>query len=200
MQNENKLSAMATAIVAAAEQEAARLRGEAEHEESEVLAECRRAAGESAEKRIAAAQADARAREEKRVVTASFAGRRTLLRFREDCANEVFAAVRERARQAAASGDYPGLLASLLNKGLAAMAGARSARVLLRPEDMVHADALKEAAEGDVELEFEEGDFLLGGLIVECPELSRLADLSFDSALEDLKGRFSEITGFNVEG
>ena len=70
---------------------------------------------------------------------------------------------------------------------------------ITQPEDMAHADALRAAVPG-VELDFEEGDFLLGGLIVECPELSRLADLSFDSALDDLEGRFSEVTGFNMEG
>lgn len=199
MQKENKLSAMAMAIVAAARAEMERARAEAVQEESRVLEECRRAACETAEKRIAAAEAEARARELRRVVTASFALRRSLLCFREDCANEVFEEVRRRAARLAESGDYPALLRALLVRGLAAMPGAESARVLLRREDLGLGAGLSGAVPG-VELSFEEGDFMLGGLVVECPQLSRLADLSFDSALEDLEGRFSDITGFNMEG
>ena len=47
---------------------------------------------------------------------------------------------------------------------------------------------------------FEEGGFSLGGLVFECAEKGRKIDLSFDAALEDLEGRFSEITGFSLEG
>ena len=198
MQNEKKISAMAEAIVSAAELEAEHMREEAQREESEALAECRREAGESVEKRVAAAQAEARAKEEKRVVTASFDGRRELLRFREDCADEVFAAVRERIRQAAAGEGYGAMLRALLEKALAALPGAKSVTVYLRAEDMGQAGGLKAAFPG-VELDFAEGEQALGGLIAECPQLSRRADLTFDSALEDLEGRFAETTGFSME-
>ena len=60
------------------------------------------------------------------------------------------------------------------------------------------APALAGAA-GGVRLEFREGGFSLGGLVLECPERCRRIDLSFDSALEDLEGRFSELTGFSLE-
>ena len=50
-----------------------------------------------------------------------------------------------------------------------------------------------------MELDFAEGEQALGGLIAECPQLSRRADLTFDSALEDLEGRFAETTGFSME-
>ena len=46
---------------------------------------------------------------------------------------------------------------------------------------------------------FAEGEQALGGLVADCPELSRRVDLSFDSALEDLEGRFAETTGFSME-
>ena len=41
---------------------------------------------------------------------------------------------------------------------------------------------------------------VLGGLIVEFPDEHRRADLTFDTALDDLAGRFAEITGFGMEG
>ena len=43
------------------------------------------------------------------------------------------------------------------------------------------------------------GTFLLGGVVLDRPETHRRADLSYDSALLDLRGRFSDITGFDVE-
>ena len=41
--------------------------------------------------------------------------------------------------------------------------------------------------------------FTLGGLVLDCAEAGRKIDLTFDAALEDLEGRFSEITGFSLE-
>ena len=66
------------------------------------------------------------------------------------------AGVRRRARQACSA-------------GLAAVPGAKRARVLLRREDIAHKRHLKAAAP-DVELSFAEGFFDLGGLIIEFPE------------------------------
>ncbi len=63
---------------------------------------------------------------------------------------------------------------------------------------MGYAQGLNSASPG-VKLEFLEGGFSLGGLVLECPERCRRIDLSFDSALEDLEGRFSELTGFSLE-
>ena len=55
------------------------------------------------------------------------------------------------------------------------------------------------AAAPGVELKFVEGAFTLGGLVLDCAEAGRKIDLTFDAALEDLEGRFSEITGFSLE-
>ena len=90
------------------------------------------------------------------------------------------------------------LCVPLLEKALAALPGAKSVTVYLRAEDMGQAGGLKAAFPG-VELDFAEGEQALGGLIAECPQLSRRADLTFDSALEDLEGRFAETTGFSME-
>lgn len=198
MQNDNKLAAFMAAMVSAAEAEAAEMRETAADEEAAALAECRAGTETDSEKRIAAAEADAKNQEDKRITAAAFAAKRELLRFREDCADEVFAAVRERIKSAAAGKDYGKMLCALFKKALDAMPGAERVTVLLRPEDMGHSDALKRAFP-DVELSFAEGEQVLGGLVADCPELSRRVDLSFDSALEDLEGRFAETTGFSME-
>ena len=95
--------------------------------------------------------------------------------------------------------EYGNTLKEQLWRALDAVPGARSARVLLRREDMRFAQSLNAASPG-VRLSFEEGGFSLGGLVFECAEKGRKIDLSFDAALEDLEGRFSEITGFSLEG
>ena len=198
MEKDNKLAAFMAAMVSAAETEAAEVRSDAAEEEAAALEECRAGMERDRERRIAAAEADARSQEDKRVTAAAFAAKHELLRFREDCADEVFAAVRERIRQAAAGEGYGAMLRALLEKALAALRGAESETVYLRAEDMGQAGGLKAAFPG-VELDFAEGEQALGGLIAECPQLSRRADLTFDSALEDLEGRFAETTGFSME-
>ena len=65
---------------------------------------------------------------------------------------------------------------------------------------MGYAQSLNARLARACELSFAEGGFSLGGLVFECPEHCRQIDLSFDAALEDLEGRFSEITGFSHGG
>ena len=79
-----------------------------------------------------------------------------------------------------------------------AIPGAKTVRVLLRREDAGHEAHLRAAAP-EVELSFAEGKFELGGMIIEFPMQHRRADLTFDTALEDLSSRFTEITGFGME-
>ena len=96
------------------------------------------------------------------------------------------------------SAGYAGTLQDQLLRALSAVPGAHSAVVELRHEDMARAADLAAAAPG-VELKFVEGAFTLGGLVLDCAEAGRKIDLTFDAALEDLEGRFSEITGFSLE-
>ena len=44
-----------------------------------------------------------------------------------------------------------------------------------------------------------DGSLAPGGMIIEFPMQHRRADLTFDTALEDLSSRFTEITGFGME-
>lgn len=195
MQEEkSKLEGFTSAVITAAEQHAARINEETEQLEREAIDNYAADLKAAAAKRRAAALADAKVRENKRVVSEGLAAKRSLLQFREDCAADVFAEVRRRVLALHDSAEYAGTLKDQLLRALSAVPGAHSAVVELRHEDMARA-----AAAPGVELKFVEGAFTLGGLVLDCAEAGRKFDLTFDAALEDLEGRFSEITGFSLE-
>lgn len=195
MQEEkSKIEGFTSAVITAAEQHAARINEETEQLEREAIDNYAADLKAAAAKRRAAALADAKVRENKRVVSEGLAAKRSLLQFREDCAADVFAEVRRRVLALHDSPGYAGTLKDQLLRALSAVPGAHSAVVELRHEDMARA-----AAAPGVELKFVEGVFTLGGLVLDCAEAGRKIDLTFDAALEDLEGRFSEITGFSLE-
>ena len=198
MQEEkSKIEGFTSAVITAAEQHAARINEETEQLEREAIDNYAADLKAAAAKRRAAALADAKVRENKRVVSEGLAAKRSLLQFREDCAADVFAEVRRRVLALHDSAGYAGTLKDQLLRALSAVPGAHSAVVELRHEDMARAADL--AAAPGVELKFVEGAFTLGGLVLDCAEAGRKFDLTFDAALEDLEGRFSEITGFSLE-
>ena len=199
MQEEkSKIEGFTSAVITAAEQHAARINEETEQLEREAIDNYAADLKAAAAKRRAAALADAKVRENKRVVSEGLAAKRSLLQFREDCADDVFAEVRRKILELTQRPEYAETLKNQLWRALDAVPGAREAKVWLRREDMGYAQGLNSASPG-VKLEFLEGGFSLGGLVLECPERCRRIDLSFDSALEDLEGRFSELTGFSLE-
>ncbi len=197
-ETKSKLKAFAAALTGAAEEKAAAMNAETERLEREALEEYAAALASAAEKRRASALADAKVKENKRIVAEGLAAKRSLLQFREDCADDVFAEVRRKILELPQRPEYAETLKNQLWRALDAVPGAREAKVWLRREDMGYAQGLNSASPG-VKLEFLEGGFSLGGLVLECPERCRRIDLSFDSALEDLEGRFSELTGFSLE-
>ena len=199
MQEEkSKLKAFTSAVTAAAQERAAKINAETEQLEREAMEAYSADLAAAAAKRRASALADAKVRENKRIVAEGLAAKRSLLQFREDCAADVFAEVRRRVLALHDSAGYAGTLKDQLLRALSAVPGAHSAVVELRHEDMARAADLAAAAPG-VELKFVEGAFTLGGLVLDCAEAGRKIDLTFDAALEDLEGRFSEITGFSPE-
>lgn len=121
------------------------------------------------------------------------ADRRTLLARREQYAAEVFDAVRERLAAYTASKEYPAQLAALLSKARAAL-GEGDCVIWLRREDLALGKALKAKCPG---ANVREGDFALGGLWLSVG--ARRADMSFDTALDGLRGRFAEIIGMEIE-
>ena len=54
------------------------------------------------------------------------------------------------------------------------------------------------ASAPQIRLTFREGDFRLGGLIAESPDLGLRVDSSFDSAAGELSGHFAELFGLSL--
>ncbi len=198
VKSKGKLQGFTRAILGAANERADAVHAEADEQERSTLERYRADARERAAQRRAMAQSEIKSREDKRVMTETLAARRSLLTMREDCAKLVLDDVRARLEAYPSDEKYAGTLDSMLGRGLAAIPGARKARVLLRREDAGHEAHLRAAAP-EVELSFAEGKFELGGMIIEFPMQHRRADLTFDTALEDLSSRFTEITGFGME-
>lgn len=124
--------------------------------------------------------------------------RRKLLEQRQAWADETAARVVARVKDYTAGSEYPARMAALLRSGLDALGRDGPLTVYLRREDLFLAERLKKSAKG-VPLSFEEGEFSLGGLILSSPETGRRADLSFDTALDAARDRFSELAGLELD-
>lgn len=196
--NSEILEAFAAAITDSARAEAESLRSGAERRESETVSAFEAEKRRETQRRIDAKKAKSSERTSRLINAGKLRCRHELLQFREDCAEESFSALRERLEKFARGPEYAGCLGSLLLKGLSFIPGKGAVKVYLRGADLRFADKLAAAAP-DYELTFEAGNFLLGGLILISGASQRRVDLSFDSAVEDLSGRFSELTGFCVE-
>lgn len=198
VKSKGKLQGFTLAILGAANERADAIHAEADEQEKSTLERYRADAHLRAEHRRSMAQAEARSREEKRIMTETLAARRSLLSMREECAERVLSDVHDRLEKYVLDEKYAGTLDTLLRRGLTAVPGAKTVRVLLRREDAGHEAHLRAAAP-ELEMSFAQGKFELGGLIIEFPLQHRRADMTFDNALEDLSSRFTEITGFGME-
>lgn len=152
---------------------------------------------EETQKYIASRKAEISAREGRRVSAHRSGNRQALLRYREDCAYEIFSAVHEHIREFAASPEYPEHMAGLLRRAVDQLGYGFAGDVGLRPEDMGLRKKLLGSVSG-VSLRFVEAQFELGGLRLVCPSRGLRVDLSFDSAIADLVGHYSEMSGMTV--
>ena len=141
--------------------------------------------------------AEVRSAEMRRVNAVIAENRRAMLDYRESCAKEVFSALPERIRAFAESAEYPKHMRKLLRRAHDAIGGNEPMELYLREADMGLADTLRSALP-ELELTVLEGDFRLGGLCLYCPKKRVRADLSFDSAMSDMVGHFSEISGMEM--
>lgn len=141
--------------------------------------------------------AEARSAEMRRVNSVLAENRRAMLDYRESCAKDVFAALPERIRAFTESAEYPAHMAKLLRRAYEAIGGTEPLELYLREADMALADELR-AVLPEHEITVLEGDFRLGGLCLNCPEKHVRADLSFDSAMSDMVGHFSELSGMEM--
>lgn len=124
--------------------------------------------------------------------------RRRLLDYRNACFREAEEEVLRRLADYTKAPEYPACLSELVSRGLEALGMERGeAEIYLRPADMRYGDAVKKKVKG-ISVTLKEGEFLLGGVIVEAPSLGRRADLSYDAALSEQRERFTEIFGLEL--
>ena len=181
-----------------AQTEADEIFRKAEADEKKALGEYEAAlAAQYAQKKAAGVSAAA-LESAKHLASARLKCRRELLEERERCAEQVYDAVRTRLAAYTAAPGYGEALAKLARSGAESLPGSGPLTVYLRAEDMKYASQVTAALSG-METQVLPGAFLLGGVILDRPDAHRRADLSYDSALTDLHGRFSDITGFDVE-
>lgn len=193
-----KLEIFKDSILGEAYAKAQRIRNNLEAMRSKILAEAAESIQRESNRRYETRCAEITARETRRVSVRISNNHHTLLQYREDCANEVFDMASQRIRAFASSPEYPQHLSRLLQQAVQELSSTGLFRIYLRPEDFQYQDILKKAVPS-VSLEFEEGAFYLGGLHVYCPSRRLRIDLSFDTAMSDLVGHFSEISGMHLE-
>lgn len=123
--------------------------------------------------------------------------KRTLSLRRQEMAQEVFALVRAKITAFTRTDAYARRMTALMEEAAECLAGAKEILVTLREEDMGLRQALTDAVPL-MHLTFQTGDFRMGGLVAESPDLGLRVDSSFDSAAEELSGHFAELFGLSL--
>lgn len=123
--------------------------------------------------------------------------KRTLSLRRKEMAQEVFALVRAKIAAFTRTDAYIRRMAALMTEAAGYLAGAKEVLVTLREEDMGLRQILTDAVPL-MHLTFQPGDFRMGGLVAESPDLGLRVDASFDSAAEELSGHFAELFGLSL--
>ena len=123
--------------------------------------------------------------------------KRTLSLRRKEMAQEVFALVRAKIAAFTRTDAYTRRMAALMTEAAGYLAGAKEVLVTLREEDMGLRQLLTDSVPL-MHLTFQPGDFRMGGLVAESPDLGLRVDASFDSAAGDLSGRFAELFGLSL--
>ncbi|NLH01969.1 MAG: hypothetical protein GX488_08770 [Clostridiales bacterium] len=194
---EKKLEAFTDTIIAQAIEEAHGITEELRRKQEELIKNAEAEIAEETERYQKAAVAEIKAAEEHRISAQRNKNKHAILEYREACAVETYKEVADRIKQFTASDEYLSHLKKLLKKAIDALGYGFSAEVYLREEDMHFADELLASVSG-VSLAFCEGDFSLGGLRLVCPSMGKRIDMSFDTALNDMIGHFTELTGLNI--
>ncbi|MDR1130920.1 MAG: hypothetical protein LBL15_00685 [Oscillospiraceae bacterium] len=194
---DKKLEDFTGAVIKQATDEASTIARELREKQNALIGAAETQISAEAEGYAKAAVADAKAAAERRISAKRNENKHTVLRYREACANEIHHQVQQRIAAFTASEDYLPHLKKLLAKAIVALGYGISVEVFLRAEDAGFADELFKSASG-VSLAFSEGKFSLGGLCVECHAKGRRIDMSFDTALNDMVGHVSELTGLKM--
>lgn len=194
---DKKLKAFMDSIITDAIEESGVITRELHGRQGEMISQAEKQAAEEARQYIKHAVNEIRAREGRRINTRMTENKRKLLQYREDRATEAFDRVREKIMSFTASEEYLPHLKKLLRRAVDALGYGYPAEVYLRPGDMRFSDELMADAFG-VSLAFKEGTFTLGGLTLVSQAKGRRVDMSFDTAINDMVGHFSELTGINM--
>ena len=123
--------------------------------------------------------------------------KRTLSLRRKEMAQEVFALVRAKIPAFTRPAAYTRRMAALMTEAAGYLDGGKEVLVTLREEDMGLRQLLTDAVPL-MHLTFQPGDFRMGGLVAESPDLGLRVDASFDSAAEELSGHFAELFGLSL--
>jgi len=193
-----KLEAFTDTIIAEAVGEAQNITLELRKKQNEIIKEAEDALVLEAERYKKTSVAEIKAAEERRISAKLNSNKHALLKYRESCAIGMNKQVRDKIREFTESEEYLPHLKELLKKAVDTLGYGYSVEVLLRPEDMKYADELLASTSG-VSLAFSEGIFTLGGLRVVCHSKGQRIDMSFDTALNDMVGHFSELAGLKME-
>jgi len=194
--NDEKLQRFTSAITADAQAEADAIYNEIKMESNAFLSAAKKEAHagmlhftKTEEERI---KADCG----RRLSRAVMSNKREMYLRREEIADEVVAEVKKKLEAYVKTPDYVKYLRDVLTFTLTAFKG--DATVFLRSEDMGLAAQLGEISYEN-KLTFEEGTFSVGGLEVSCRQRNLHADATFDYKITDLRGRFAELFGLNLE-
>lgn len=147
-ERKSKLADFTAAVTGAASAKAAEMNAETERLEREALDEYASALRSAAEKRRASALADAKVRENKRIVAEGWPPSAACSSSARTAADDVFNEVRARILELPKKPEYADTLKNQLWRALDAVPGAREARVWLRREDMGFAHGLNSASPG----------------------------------------------------
>jgi vacuolar-type H+-ATPase subunit E/Vma4 len=194
---EEKLHAFTQTALREANRDAHRIKEELKAEHDRAIASVHAQYKAEISRWREARAAEARSAEMRRVNSVIAENRRAMLDYRESCAKDVFDALPERIRVFTESAEYPSHMRRLLRRAHDAIGGSDPMELYLREADMGLADALRGALP-DAEITVLEGNFRLGGLCLYCPKKHVRADLSFDSAIADMVGHFSELSGMEM--
>ncbi|MEA4894049.1 MAG: V-type ATP synthase subunit E [Oscillospiraceae bacterium] len=195
---DKKLEAFTDTIISEAMDEANKITFELRDRQNAMIRDAETAIAAEAERYQKSSIAEIRAGQERRISAKLNNNKHTLLEYREAWANEMHKQVVCRINDFTASEAYLPHLKALLKKAIDFLGYGLSAEVFLRPEDMKYADELLKSTSG-VSLAFCEGVFTLGGLRVVCHSKGQRIDMSFDTAMGDMVGHFSEIAGLKMD-
>jgi len=193
-----KLEAFTDTIIAEAVGEAQNITLELRRKQNEIIKEAEDALVLEAERYKKSSIAEVKATEERRISAKLNSNKQALLKYRESCAIGMNKQVRDKINEFTNSEAYLPHLKELLKRAVDTLGYGYSVEVFLRPEDMKYSDELLNSTSG-VSLAFSEGVFVLGGLRVVCHSKGQRIDMSFDTALNDMVGHFSELAGLKME-